>query len=278
MQFHLFQIVFMASTYGMKSLILSLLLFFVCINSTKADEPDQQLHKKCLYPCVRIENEGSGGSGVIVRSEKVGEQYRNVVITCAHVIHPGSPYKARVPLYEEWSSFEGFEDHPCRVYARNEDVDLAVLLFTSDHEMPVAEFGFHDRLFIGSDIFHIGCGLGPEPRLDYGKVTSLKGFLTNQFKDGVRTSINVVPGDSGGPVYHKYRLVGFIQAIKLFSFRGIPMPVTTISLMIPVERLKTWDAEQNNNLAFIYKSRRRMPELPFAVLRLEECQISKRGE
>jgi len=256
----------------MKSLILSLLLFIVSINSTKADEPDQDLHRKCLYPCVRIENEGSGGSGVIVRSEKAGNGYRNVVITCAHVIHPGSPYKARVPVYEDWSTFEGFEDHPLRLYARNEAADLAVLVFTSDREMPVAEFGFIDRLFIGSEIFHVGCGLGPEPRLDYGKVTSLRGFSTGNKYNGLRTSMAVVPGDSGGPVYHKNRLVGFAQAIKVMCVHGNMYPVPTVSLVIPVERLKTWDGEQNNTLAFIYKPRRPLPELPFMILRMEEYQ------
>jgi len=242
--------------------------------STKADEPDKELHQKCLYPTVRVENEGSGGTGVIVRSEKIGDkEYRNVVITCAHVIHPFSRYKVRIPNYEDWSTFVQFEDHWCRVYVKNDDIDLAILLFTTTHPLPVADYGFRDSLYIGSDVFHVGCGLGPEPRLDYGKITSLGGKIEGCSCKGYRTSMHMVPGDSGGPVYHKNRLVGFSQAIRVLVFRGFPVPITQISFIIPVDRLKTWDGKENNTLAFVYTTRLVLPELPFEILRMEEYQI-----
>jgi S1-C subfamily serine protease len=249
----------------------SLLFTLTSRFSTKADEPDIELHKKCLYPTVRVENEGSGGTGVIVRSDRVGDkEYRNVAITCAHVIHPLSRYKVRVPTYEEWSTFVEFEDYPCRVYGKNEDADLTVLLFTTPRPMPVATFGFRESLYIGTDVYHIGCGLGPEPRLDYGKITSLGSKIEGHSAKAYRTSMNMVPGDSGGPVFHKHRLVGFSQAIKVLCFRGFPTPITHISYIIPVERVKTWDEKENNTLHFIYKERHDLPELPFAILRLEE--------
>ncbi len=60
-------------------------------------EPDKTLHNKCIYPTVKVEiavERADGqligsritGSGVIVRSKKIGETYCNVMLTCNHVV------------------------------------------------------------------------------------------------------------------------------------------------------------------------------------------------
>jgi len=232
------------------------------------NKADAILHEKCLYPTVKIENTKSygGGSGVIVQSVKVSEnEYFNVAITCAHVIEkePDENFKVLTIEYENWSKFVKYISYSCKIYKIDAPRDLAVILFISDHKLPVADFGFNEKLFIGSKIFHFGCGLGEEPRLDRGEITSLRG-------KSYRTNMFLIFGDSGGPIFHDSKLIGFAQSIYCYQ-RVSPIP---ISFIIPIQEIKSWNNATNNALEFIYKSEKKLPQLPFMLLRMGECELS----
>ncbi len=247
-------------------------LFFVIatVTSTHADEPDKVLHQKCLYPTIRLEREsGGGGTAVVVRSEKVGDKYHNVAISCAHVGNNNGPHIVKIPVYENWSELDRWEVYRAKVYAFDADRDLSIVLFESNSKLAVADLGFDEKLYIGSPVLKFGCGQGPEPRLDEGKITSLNKMTSGRY----RTNIYVVSGDSGCPVYHNHKVIGIAVSIRMMNFHGNPTPLWNISNVVPITLLKTWDEEVNNVLGFVYKTKRRLPALPFAMLKMEEYVV-----
>src|SRR5581483_2022982 len=178
----------------MSKFIQALVVFFILINQTHGGEIDKKLHKNCIYPTVLVTraNDGGYGSGVIVRSEKVDNIYKNVFLTCAHIIDTAKPdYEVKQFIYEDWSQVKEIKSFPATFAGYNTDMDIAIGVFVSDTEMPTAELDFQPKIFIGNELFRIGCGLGDEPRLDYGKLTNYKKGVKPLF----RTSIMTVPGD-----------------------------------------------------------------------------------
>lgn len=99
--------------------------------------------------------------------------------------------------------------------------------------MPVADINVKEKLYIGNKVMKIGCGLGEEMRIDYGCITSLDSKI---MKGRWRTSIFCVPGDSGGPVFHKNKVVGIVQAIRYMNTEEhVRTPIPHISYIIPLE-------------------------------------------
>lgn len=255
------------------SFLIAVLISIPTTAKSLAAEPDKQLHNKCLYPTVLIKGGDHGGTGFIVRSDFIKNGvYHNVAVTCGHIISDHTSYTVNIANYTNWSSFNGYTTYPARVYCKNKDMDLAVLLFISKEKLPVVELAFHEKLYIGNEIFRIGCGLLDEPRLDYGKITSLKTTVNEHIKDVARTSVHTIFGDSGSPVFYDYRVIGITQAIR--SVKSFPL--TGISYFIPIERLKNWNKSENNGLNFIYTNKK-LPVLPFLQLKLES-QVIKEDE
>ncbi len=115
--------------------------------------------------------------------------------------------------------------------------DIALLVFHSDKEMPVASLNPRAKLYIGNEIFHIGCGLGDQFRLDYGKVTSVKNSKANPEVFGrIKVSALTIVGDSGGPLFHENKVIGITESIR--QKRDHPFYITAynnISFAIPIE-------------------------------------------
>jgi S1-C subfamily serine protease len=249
----------------------SILLLFFCTfflpNTTNAGEVDKQLHQKCLYPTIYVGrvNKSTYGSGVIVRSQKHKDGYRNVFLTCAHVVHDNYlDYEVKQFIYEEWSQVSETKTYPALFYAVNHEQDVAIGLFYSDEEMPVADLDFSPKIYIGNELFRIGCGLGGEPRLDYGKLTQYKKLPKPLF----RTSVMTVPGDSGGPVFHENKVVAIIVSIS--SVRNLP--VFNISFAVPLQRFKDWNDKIEKSLDFAW-TKKKIPELQFRMLEFKQYEI-----
>jgi S1-C subfamily serine protease len=233
------------------------LLFFFIANTCYAGIPDETLHKNCLYPTIMISKSNHGfGSGVIIRNEKTKNNlYKNCFITCGHICDETiSDYNITVFFYENWSQIKEVKTYKGTIYSANSDSDIAVGFFYSDRELPTAKLDFSQKLFIGNEVFKIGCGLGDEPRLDYGRITTYRKGNKPYF----RTSTEVVPGDSGCPLFHENKVVGIIVSMRANDKELIHF----ISFAVPLERFKTWD----KNLAFIWDEAKPMPEMPFMYL------------
>lgn len=255
----------------------ALILLFFCTslqtNRVNAGEVDKKLHTECLYPSIYIGRaDGFGsGSGVVVRSEKVDAKsnlYKNVFITCAHIFSESTrDYEVREYLYENWSQIKGINSFPATFVSFNNELDLGVGVFFSDHEMPVATLNFEPKVFIGNDLFRVGCGLGDEPRLDYGKLTAYRKYPRSVF----RTSVMTVPGDSGAPLFHENKVIGIVVSIRTFRNQ----PVFGISQAIPLETFKKWSESSGNSLDFAWDNTKEMPELQFRYLKFREYDVKK---
>ena len=250
----------------------SLLMLIAEPSRISSAELDKKLHSQCIYPTVIIKDPNGSGSGVIVRSEKVGDEYRNVVLTCGHTFFASfarNNWNCEVGVgdYTEWSTFLGFKMHDAKIYGFDKDLDVGIVVFSSKERMPTAKINFKKKLYISNDVFHIGCGLGEETRIDYGKVTSLCGEVQGLMKNTIRTNVFTVPGDSGGPLFRGYEVVGLAQAIRNVRMGWNIYPTFNISFYIPVSRLKTWN-EKINTVGFSYKDEA-MPVLPYLMMEIE---------
>lgn len=252
--------------FGISYLII--LFFFTIISFSHGGEVDKKLHQECLYPTVYVGRaEGSGyGSGVVVRSEKINDNlYKNVFITCAHLVDDSTlDYEIKQYIYEDWSQVKEVKSYPAVFFAYNRDLDVAVGVFYSNQQIPMAKLDFDPKLFIGNEVFRIGCGLGDDPRLDYGRITAIKKTPKPTF----RTSVMTVPGDSGSPLFHENKVIGIVVSIR--SFRN--QPVFTISYAVSLERFKQWNEANNGDLSFGWTTKP-LPEMVFKYLNFKQYDI-----
>lgn len=240
------------------------------------DGPNETLHKKSLYPTIKITCGQEGlGSGCIVRSEKndnyFKNQYLNVVITANHIIKDGIVI-VHVPKYKNWSEIDGFDEYQAIVHSANKEKDLAIILFISPNKLETAELDMDLELFIGTELFKIGYGLGDDVRLDFGCVTSVKTINPPILKNFVRTNAYTVFGDSGGPVFYKnsYKVIAITNAI-----RGIQGSILfSQSYISPISGLKDWNKSLNNGIKFVFDDKTEIPLTSTYQLWLKDYNIT----
>ena len=138
------------------------------------------------------------GSGVIVRRD--GEKV--YVLTNNHVI--GDADEISVSLYNG-RKFEA------ATVGRDERKDLALLVFTSEDAIPVAELGNSDELKVGDWVIAVGNPLGLESTMTAGIVSALnrRGGPGNNISDFIQTDAAINPGNSGGALVNIHgQLIG----------------------------------------------------------------------
>lgn len=234
-----------------------------------AYEPDKEFHEKCLYPTVLIIcPDKSTGTGVIIHSEKIGEKkYKNIVLSCEHVTGKASgifsllrtsvkDVTIRKGNYKNWSTLVSFDDYDGKTVFSDEEVDMAIVGFLSDTQMPVAILDVNPNLYINNEVFRVGCGVGEFVKVDYGRITAVN-TIENESKrkpDVIRTSIPTIMGDSGGPSFYKtkdgYRCFGLCHSVRGVDiinkiplsegFLEVPQKslVYHISYVIPLKRIE----------------------------------------
>jgi V8-like Glu-specific endopeptidase len=241
------------------------LLFFILVGSVHSAEPDQELHYKCIYPVIRIQNKSgnSFGSAFVVRSEKVGNCYHNVAVTCQHVTDGKTSIVIRTPEYVNWSTYVKNIESKGVVYFENVKEDLAVVLFKSDKALYCCDFNFDENLYIGNDVEKTGFGEHNIVRHDWGKITSVN--ISIDSSEGYRFTCPTVPGDSGGPLFYKNQVVGIIKGVatfnsnQLFTNCGVAVKAATIKRL----------SEENPEISFL-TSDSKLPALPYMQLKFIE--------
>ncbi len=224
-------------------LILSLAfsLFFLT-TQVFAGQPDKELHEKCIYPTVHITGKNHHGTGVIIKSTNRGTDYENYVFTVAHIIKKDKdeyePHEIGVAKYENWSKLTGVTTYPMdKVLHRDDIADMALISFISLEPVPVAEIDYKPELYIGNDVLRVGCGQIELFRVDYGKITAVKGSSAAADVAGlIRISAPTVLGDSGGPVFHENKLIGIAECIKATRGHFSSTLIYHIAFAVPVER------------------------------------------
>ena len=265
------------------SLILPIILF--------SAEPDKKLHEKSLYPTIKINYTKSNcncedckkkpplaiASGFICKSVKLSDEllknkFLNVVITAAHTVDGSSNNLiTNVGIYDNWSDLKGFEFFPTVLYGLDSVKDLGIILFLTDHQKPIVEMDFTNNLYFGTDIYKIGFGLGDDPRIDYGQITSLDSKIPEKLRGFMRTNAYTVFGDSGGPLFLKEnkKVIGVASSIR----GSDTIYFHKQSYFSPINWLKIWDDETKGSLSFIYKEEIKIPKTLIFQMWLKEFEI-----
>ena len=200
--------------------ILFVIISLMIVSPLFSGEPDKKLHEKCIYPTVLLTNGDNSGScsGAILRSEKISDsKYHNVVVSTSHGVSSRTLIVS-VASYINWSEIVKTTVYPAIVYYDNPNADLCVSIFASDRKMSTVDLATEEKLYIGNKVIRVGCGLGDSPRLEEGILTAINmRSFRGRGRKVHRMSIYTLPGDSGGPVFEDYKLIGWTQSIRSIS-------------------------------------------------------------
>jgi len=210
------------------------------------------------------------GTGFVVKSVKHKDTYRNVFITCGHNVDSSFPIQEIcLGVYENWSNFVGYQKYPCYYYATDRTEDIAIGVFETNRPVACAELDLNEPVYIGDEIFKIGCGLNDPFRLDYGRITSVRSNVA-VIRNGYRFSAFTVVGDSGGPIFRDYKVIGLTKAIRTHEDREF----NEIAFGIPIKNIKNCSDKLDISIDFVFKEEP-LPTLPFFFMKFYNLQEVK---
>jgi Do/DeqQ family serine protease len=127
------------------------------------------------------------GSGVIV--QKDGDKV--YVLTNNHVAGEADTIKVKV--------YNG-KTYDAKLVGKDERKDLALVMFTTNDKIQVAELGDSDQSFVGDWVLAIGNPLGFDYSVTAGIVSAVgrRGGPTNNISDFIQTDASINQGNSGG--------------------------------------------------------------------------------
>jgi len=210
------------------------------------------MKRRMIYPVVQLRGNGTVGSGVVVRSDPVGEDgvSKTYILTAYHVVQEVmEPEAERKDLVEDLRFLDPETDrlaevpHRAEVVSEHQEIDLALLRVDLSEPWPyVAELAERDevaRLQIFDPVYAVGCPLGNKPLPSVGEISSQEKLVsgTNFWMVNAPTFF----GNSGGGIFHlpSGRLVGISSMIYTYGKRQ-PMVVPHMGLFVPLETVRGW--------------------------------------
>jgi S1-C subfamily serine protease len=175
----------------------------------------------------------NGASGVIV--DRSG-----LIVTAAHI--------AADPKNDAQIITLDGRGHKARILRVERKGELALLRIAPFPGMRVAEFGDSDRLAAGDSAFAVGtpdnkAGIVSLGRVLVPKLAQRLDYDDYGFAEAIKLWIDVVPGNSGGPIFDREgRLVGIVGAF------GLPEPGQTESHLgyaVPSNAIRRFLAKSN---------------------------------
>lgn len=185
-------------------------------SSLSSEDVDKKLHEQCLYPTIMVNCNNHSGTGVIITSKLDDKSYKNIYLTCAHNL-PENYIDSTVTIftYKNWSHQEGCKIYQCKYLIVDRKEDIAVGVFETSTKLFTVDLNKTNKIYIGNNIFKIGCGENDIPRIDYGKISSVNSNV-DILKNGYRISAYTVQGDSGGPIFNSdYQLIALTKGIRV---------------------------------------------------------------
>lgn len=242
----------------------------VDLTQTKIEE----IHRKVLYPVVRVRTEKAGGSGLIIYSKPTPENpeiFETYVITCHHVVEDAIQFvtqwssiaqrnltvedrqlvQVEIFKYEKLSRCIGSTTLQAEIVAWDKNFDVAVLkIRTEDEFKHVAKLYPKDKeddIKLGRPLVTCGCSLGHEPIFTLGNLVAKHDMIEN--KEYWMSTANSIFGNSGGAIFlaDTYEYVGItarITAIQLgfgvdiITWMGFMIPITNIYAFLDDEFLQ----------------------------------------
>ena len=186
----------------------------------------EELHKRILYPVVRVRTEKAGGSGTIIYSAPDPankDEHQSFVMTCAHVIadaitytkefHPvlkkdiKAEHLAQVSVeifdYVYLSKINSSNKYQADIVAYDYRHDIAILKLDTPKPCPyTAQIIPKDKIKdvkLFAPAFSSGCSLGHDPIFNDGRVTYLSEMIENKLY--WMTNCSSIFGNSGGAIF-----------------------------------------------------------------------------
>lgn len=216
----------------MKKIFIAILLFCAIIFCNAQSESEYQTFvEKCLKPTVLIgsNDDSITGTGVIVKSEKLKyvDAYFNVIFSCDHILK-SNKQNIKISEFDKNGIFVKYTNAKAVVFYKDRDDDLSILFFTSDNIMPTADLSFNYNPKLKDFVFSIGHGMGDHSRYTDGVITGA--LKTKEDFTDYKTSIPIIFGDSGGPLFYKNKLIGITNSIRSLKVtENVKVPVYNIS-------------------------------------------------
>ena len=218
-------------------------------------------HAQMVYPVVLVAAESGTGSGTVIYSAQIDDEWHNYVLTNHHVVagniriqevwDSGAakkvPKETRKPLEVKWFIYNDFSKPTgnsakrARIVAWDKQNDLA-LLRIDDTEREVSQVAHlidrGDPLYLTERVWAVGAGLGRPPFATSGHVS-----LVDHVEGGLSWTLMSAPiifGNSGGALYRwsperaRYELVGVPSAVATAGWATI---VQSMGIAIPMERV-----------------------------------------
>lgn len=255
----------------MKTLFASILLFFCTASVFSADDSEKLIHRY-LKPSVMVytpEDEGYG-TAFVVRSELVGNKYRNVAMSCYHTIEDNTVIKIVVMNYDKNGKLLGFTRVSAIEYLSQKKDDLTVLLFETTEKCEVVKLApFNYEPKFGERVSKVGFGLGDDATFEEGRITGVYSRQPVVFNGMIRTNMDICGGDSGGALFtEKGEVIGVSNSMRSMG----PHLYHNRSYFTPMSKFKTWDDKVNNALAFVYNRKEKMPVMAFSIMRMSQFE------
>ena len=229
-----------------------ILLFLGASLFFSKNKNDDQFVKKCLQPTVSVINKKNKttGTAFVVKSERLNNNlYCNIAISCEHV----TANKLYISIHEYTDTYfhAGESLVPALTLAKNKDNDVSILMFLTKNKMPTSNMKFDKNLKLRQKVFTVGCGLGDSPRFSEGYITELTPSKNNL--KNIRTSVCVVPGDSGSALFTEdYEVIGIANYIKAMTNNQDKFPVTNISNFKSIQLIEK--LFKNEKFDFVFSS------------------------
>ena len=151
-------------------------------------------------------------------------------VTSEHVVAGES----MVELYD----FDG-QRYPATIVLRDTQNDIALLRIDDAMKLPPALPLSHKRARTGSSVFTLGFPrvdiLGRTPKLSTGIISAINGYRDNP--GTYQTSVQIQPGNSGGPLLNMNGEVVGIVAAMLGDNSGSTSPEPGLSYAVKIEKL-----------------------------------------
>ena len=188
----------------------------------------EQLHKKILYPVVRVKTEKAGGSGTVIYSkpdpERSGE-FQTFILTNHHVIAGAvshskqwdsilkrdrkkeflQPVMVELFDYVPMSRVDSSNQHSANIVCYDPAFDLAVLKLDSPKEVPnvakLIDKSKIDTITLFAPLFGCGCSLLHDPFATDGRIAGLTEKVSESDKRFYLTTQNSIFGNSGGAIF-----------------------------------------------------------------------------
>ena len=209
----------------MKNILVLLLFSFFCLLVAASSFTKPSL-EKCLYPVVLVESikSKSTGTGFIVKSKKVNNKYVNICLSCSHILD-SNDITISTSDYKKPFSFKSFQKYNGLVISKDEKFDISLISFLSDNKYNEVEIDMEYKPELRDSVFTIAHGMADPARYSEGIVSSV-----DDDKKEISTSVGMLLGDSGGPLFHQNKVVGIANAMKAYKIGKLTIPLNNFSI------------------------------------------------